>query len=61
MKHFACGALVPDCERVFLTHTEDELLRQLGEHARAEHQMTDVPDELIAEVRARIRDVPEPG
>ncbi len=54
MKQFACGSVVPGCQAVFVAEEEDEILRQVAEHARADHGMTDIPDDLVASVRANI-------
>lgn len=54
MKQFACGAVVPDCHAVFLAEEEDEILRQVAEHARRDHGMTDIPEQLVEAVRAKI-------
>lgn len=57
MKQFACGAVVPGCTATFLRPTEDEILADVGAHAAAEHGMTDVPPEVVDQVRAGIEDV----
>ena len=54
MKKFACGAVVPQCQAKFEAESEEELLRQVAEHARADHKMSEVPPEVVAQVRANI-------
>jgi predicted small metal-binding protein len=54
MKSFACGSVVPGCTATFTADTEDELLGQVAEHARADHGMDEVPAELVEQVRAKI-------
>jgi predicted small metal-binding protein len=54
MKEFRCAVLVPDCWATFEGETEDEILRQVTVHAREEHGMSDVPPEVVAQVRASI-------
>jgi predicted small metal-binding protein len=56
MKHFACGDVVPGCDAQFAFPTEEELLHAVAEHARAAHGIEHVPDELVQQVRARIRE-----
>ena len=57
MKSFACGAVVPNCTASFTGETEGDILAQVAEHARVDHGMTDVPTEVVAQVRAHITDV----
>jgi predicted small metal-binding protein len=54
MKQFACGSVVPGCQAVFMAEEEDEILRQVAEHARADHGIADVSPELVSAVRANI-------
>jgi len=54
MKQFACGAVVPDCQAVFVAAEEDEILRQVAEHARRDHGMDEIPEHVVAAVRANI-------
>ncbi|HTZ45533.1 MAG TPA: DUF1059 domain-containing protein [Jatrophihabitans sp.] len=56
MKSFRCGDVVPGCTRAF-TGEEDEILGQVAEHARADHGLTEVPAELVAQVRAAMEPV----
>lgn len=57
MKQFACGDVVTGCQAVLRGETEDDVLGQVAEHARTEHQMTEVPPELADKVRSRITEV----
>jgi predicted small metal-binding protein len=52
MKQFRCGELIPGCEAAFQGETEDEVLAQVGAHARDEHGMDEVPPEVIDRIRA---------
>jgi predicted small metal-binding protein len=54
MKTFACGAVVPGCTATFAAETEEGVLEQVAQHAREEHGLTEIPDELVAQVRANI-------
>ena len=58
MKSFACGDVVPGCESRWVCSTEDEILFRVGEHARADHGLTEIPPELVASVRASIVERP---
>ena len=54
MKRFACGDVVPGCQAQWVCSTEDEILVEVASHARTAHDMTTIPDDLIAQVRSRI-------
>jgi predicted small metal-binding protein len=56
MKEFTCGAVVPGCSATFEGETEDSILQQVAIHAREDHGMTEVPTELVDQVRAGIQD-----
>ena len=55
MKTSAYGAVVPGCTAGFAAETEEGLFEQIARHARVEHGLTGVPDELVRQVRANIR------
>ncbi len=54
MKQFCCGDVVPGCTATFRGTTDDEILNQVGQHARRDHGLTEVPAALISQVRAHI-------
>jgi predicted small metal-binding protein len=56
MKEFRCGTVVPGCETTFQGESEDEILQQVGAHARDEHGMDEVPPEVVDTIRASISD-----
>lgn len=49
MKQFSCGDVVPGCGRVFVGE-QAGILAAVGQHALAEHGLTEVPDALVAQV-----------
>ncbi len=55
MKSFSCGSVVPGCTAHFSASTEEGILEQVARHAREDHGMTEVPGELVAQVRQNIR------
>ncbi|HEY0814471.1 MAG TPA: DUF1059 domain-containing protein [Pseudonocardia sp.] len=55
MKTFACGAVVPDCTASFAAETEEGILEQVARHAREDHAMPEIPDELIHLVLANVQ------
>ena len=56
MKKFECGTVVAGCDGVVTGETEDDVLRAAGEHAASAHGMTELSDEVVAQVRAGITD-----
>ncbi len=56
MKQFNCGDIVPGCETVIESESEDEILEQVAEHARDAHGMDEVPPEVQDRVRASIHE-----
>jgi len=54
MKTFACGDVVPGCEARWVCSSEDEVLAQVAQHAAEAHGLTEIPAELVVQVRARI-------
>lgn len=57
MKQFRCGDLVPSCAAMFHGESEDEILRKIGAHARDEHAMDEVPEEVVDEILAGITEL----
>ncbi len=55
MKTFACGAVVPGCTASFTAETEEGILEQVARHAREEHDLPEIPEELVRQVRANLR------
>jgi predicted small metal-binding protein len=54
VKRFACGDVVPGCDATFVCSDDDEVLAEVARHAAREHGLTDVPAELVEQVRSRI-------
>ena len=54
MKQFACGDVVPGCDARFVCSTEEEILARVAAHATGDHGMTEVPAEVVDEVRRHI-------
>jgi predicted small metal-binding protein len=55
MKQFSCGDVVPTCTRTFVAPTDEEILAAVAAHARDDHGLTDIPPELVDQVRRHIR------
>ena len=58
MKQFSCGDVVPGCKAVFRSEDETGILTQVAGHAQRDHGMSSVPDALVQQVCAQIREVP---
>ncbi len=56
MKQFSCGDVVPGCKATFNAESEGELIEQVAAHAKADHEMAEVPPEVVAQVKAKITD-----
>ena len=54
MKSFACGDVVPGCDARFVCSSEDEILASVAAHASSVHGLTEVPAELVQQVRRSI-------
>lgn len=55
MKEFSCGDVVPGCSASFRAESEEELLKQVADHARNDHGLATVSPELATAVKERIR------
>ena len=44
-----------DCDGVCRADTEEEVLRMAAEHAKADHGITELTEEVVAKVKAAIR------
>ena len=54
MKTFTCGAVVAGCTASFTAETEEGILEQVARHAREDHDMAEVPDEVVRQVLANL-------
>ena len=54
MKQFACANVVPGCDGVVTGETDDEVLVAAARHAAEAHGMTEMPDAVVARIRAGI-------
>lgn len=54
MKKFACGDVVEGCDGVVTGETENDVLAAAAAHAASAHGMSEVPDDVVAAIRAGI-------
>ena len=57
MKQFACSSVVPGCDGVVTGESEDELLAAASSHAEQAHGMTEIPADVVTQIRAGIVEV----
>ena len=55
-KIIRCRDVGMDCDFEARAETEDELLKKVAEHAGTIHDMKEIPEEVLAKVRAAIKD-----
>ncbi len=60
-KTLRCRDVGMDCDFVARGNTEDEILKKAAEHAKAAHNMNEIPHELLSKVRSVIRDEKSAG
>ena len=56
-KKFACADVVDGCAWSTTAKDENELFKKISEHAKNDHQMSQIPDEIIKKVRSKIKDI----
>ncbi len=54
-KVLKCGDVVPGCDAVVRADSEDEVMRQAADHARAAHGLAEIDARTAQAVRAAIR------
>ncbi len=55
-KVMRCGDVVPGCEYVARGNDEDEVLARAAEHAKRDHGMDSIPDDVLNKVKSSIHD-----
>jgi predicted small metal-binding protein len=55
-KVLRCRDVGMDCDFEARAETEEEILKKAAEHAQTVHNMEEIPEEVLAQVRAAIRD-----
>jgi predicted small metal-binding protein len=56
-KRLSCRDVGTDCDFVACSKTEEEIFQKASEHARSDHNMSEIPKELYDKARSAIRDV----
>jgi predicted small metal-binding protein len=55
-KILRCRDVGIDCDFVARADSEEEILKKAAEHAAAAHDMKEISEEVLSQVRAAIRD-----
>jgi len=55
-KVLRCRDVGMDCDFEARAETEEEILKKAAVHAETVHNMKEIPEEVLAQVRAAIRD-----
>jgi len=55
-KTVSCRDVGSDCDFVARGNSEEEIMSQVAEHARLEHNMSEIPAEVRDKIHAAIRD-----
>ena len=55
-KTVSCRDVGSDCDFVALGNSEEEILSQVADHARIEHNMSEIPAEVKSKVLAAIHE-----
>lgn len=56
MKTFSCRSVGVDCDRTFTGQTNDDILKQIPDHAREMHGITQLSSEMQAKIQNAIQD-----
>jgi len=56
-KRLSCRDVGADCDFVACGKTEEEIFQKAAEHAKSEHNMSEIPKDLYEKARLAIRDV----
>jgi predicted small metal-binding protein len=54
-KHIACGDIVDGCPYTASAATEEDLMKQVSQHAAQKHGVKEVTPELASKVKAAIQ------
>jgi predicted small metal-binding protein len=57
MKEIHCGEFIAGCPHVSRGATTEELMEAVRVHARGDHGLTEIPEDLKAELLKAIREV----
>lgn len=56
-KKFSCGDVMSGCGWSATAQDEGELFKKIAEHAKNDHNISSIPDEVIQKVKSKIQNV----
>ena len=56
-KKFSCGDVMSGCGWSATAQDEGELFKEIAEHAKNDHNISSIPDEVIQKVKSKIQNV----
>ena len=56
-KKFSCGDVMHGCSWSATANDEQELFKKIAEHAKNDHNITSIPDEIVQKVKSKIQNV----
>lgn len=56
VKYLECKNFMPDCDAVVEAETEEELMKKAAEHAAEVHGIAQIPDLMIASIKACMKE-----
>ena len=57
VKKLRCRDVGVDCDAEIVGETEDEVMAKCAEHAKTVHGMTEISPQMVAKVKAAIKDI----
>ncbi len=51
-----CSDVGFECDGVIRAETEEEVLKKAADHAKSEHNLEEISDEVVEKIRAAIQD-----
>jgi predicted small metal-binding protein len=57
-KQFGCAAVVPGCSFTVTAENEADLFQQVAKHASSAHGIKEISPDIMAKVKAAVKDVP---
>jgi len=57
MKRISCRDVGVECDFVATGKTDDEVMKACAEHGKTAHNMDNLPPDLVAKVKAGIKEV----
>jgi predicted small metal-binding protein len=56
-KKFSCGDVMAGCGWSATEASEQELFKKIAEHAKKDHNISSIPDDVVQKVKSKIKNV----